>query len=124
MGSMMKREQGRSGLVYSTDGGTMCPACRLPVVQCACRLRGSAAVGSGKVRVVLERTGRAGKGVTLVRGLPLDMPALMLLGKQLRTACGCGGTVKDGVIEVQGDHRDRVVDWLIGQGWEASRGNS
>ena len=61
----------------------------------------------------------AGKGVTLVHGLPLDEDALKALAKQLRNACGCGGTVKDGVIEIQGDQRERVAQLLQAQGWSA-----
>ena len=64
------------------------------------------------VRVSRETKGRAGKGVTLVKGLALDDAALNALGKQLKTSCGSGGTVKDGVIEVQGDHCDKVIELL------------
>jgi translation initiation factor 1 len=63
-----------------------------------------------------ETKGRTGKGVTLVKGLALDECALVILGKQLKTACGSGGTVKNGVIEVQGDHCDRVILLLKAQG--------
>jgi translation initiation factor 1 len=69
----------------------------------------------------MESKGRAGKGVTLVRGLALDPLALAALGKQLKTACGSGGTVKDGVIEVQGDHCDRVMEALKNQGFVVKR---
>lgn len=73
------------------------------------------------VRVSLQTKGRGGKSVTLVKGLALDSVALALLGKQLRAACGSGGTVKDGVIEVQGDHCDHLVDVLKKHGHEAKR---
>jgi translation initiation factor 1 len=69
----------------------------------------------------METKGRAGKGVTVVRGLALDDAAIAALGKQLRTSCGSGGTVKDGVVEVQGDHRDRVVKMLTDQGYRVKR---
>jgi len=106
------------GLVYSTEGGRMCPACRQPVADCVCQATGRpAARGDGTVRVSCETRGRGGKAVTVVRGLGLDEVALVALGKQLRTACGAGGAVKDGVLEVQGDHRARVVDWLQRAGW-------
>jgi translation initiation factor 1 len=101
-----------AGLVYSTDGGRMCPACRNPVRRCACGKEKSGPISDGIVRISRETKGRAGKSVTVVRGLALDEAALMLLGKELRTACGSGGTVKDGVIEVQGDHRERVIEIL------------
>ena len=100
-----------SGLVYSTEGGRMCPACRRPLDQCTCRTQ-PAIKGDGVVRVSRQTKGRGGKSVTLVKGLALDATALAQLGKQLRTACGSGGTVKDGVIEVQGDHCELVMETL------------
>ena len=72
------------------------------------------------MRVSRETQGRAGKGVTLVKGLALDAAALARLGTSLKAACGSGGTVKDGVIEVQGDHRERVIEFLNNQGWTVS----
>ncbi len=59
--------------------------------------------------------------MTVVKGLPLDAMALALLGKQLRAACGSGGTAKDGVIEVQGDHCERVMAELQKQGYAPKR---
>jgi translation initiation factor 1 len=64
------------------------------------------------VRVSRETAGRNGRNVTVVRGVPLDEAGLVALGKELKAACGSGGTVKDGVIEVQGDHCDRLVGIL------------
>jgi len=108
------------GLVYSTDGGRMCPGCRQPSAACSCKAK-PVIKGDGVVRVSRQSKGRGGKNVTLVKGLALDPVALALLGKQLRTACGSGGTVKDGVIEVQGDHCDLVVDMLKKLGHDAKR---
>ena len=68
------------------------------------------------VRVSRETKGRGGKAVTLVKGLALQADALVVLGKQLKAACGSGGTVKDGVIEIQGDHVDKVMAALKTQG--------
>jgi translation initiation factor 1 len=112
-----------SGLVYSTDNGRMCPACRRPQADCACKRLAAAAVpaGDGVVRVSGETKGRGGKGVTLVKGLQLDAEALTKLAKELKAACGSGGTVKDGVIEVQGDHVDKLVERLVAQGHKAKR---
>lgn len=109
-----------SGLVYSTEGGRMCPACRQPQAQCGCK---AAALpkGDGVVRVSRQTKGRGGKSVTLVKGLALDAAALALLGKQLRAACGSGGTVKDGVIEVQGDHCELVMQALAKLGHQPKR---
>lgn len=102
---------GLGGLVYSTDAGRMCPDCRQPVASCICK-QAVIPKGDGVVRVSREIKGRGGKSVTLVKGLALDVEALAQVGKQLKAACGSGGTVKDGVIEVQGDHCDLVVETL------------
>jgi translation initiation factor 1 len=108
-------------LVYSTDAGRMCPGCRQPVAQCTCKAAAPVPAGDGVVRVQREVKGRGGKAVTLVRGLPLDATALAALGKQLKAACGSGGTVKDGVVEVQGDHVERVMALLAAQGYRVKR---
>lgn len=104
--------KGRGGLVYSTESGRMCPRCRKPLAQCNCGKSKPPAVASGPVRVSRETAGRNGKNVTVIRGVPLAGDALAALGKELKAACGSGGTVKDGVIEVQGDHCDRVIELL------------
>jgi translation initiation factor 1 len=118
MGAM--RKPGHGGLVYSTEGGRMCPACRRPLADCACRAVAPPA-GDGVLRVSRERQGRGGKVVTFVRGAALDDAALAALGRRLRAACGAGGTVKDGVVEVQGDHAERLVEWLGGEGFRVKR---
>jgi translation initiation factor 1 len=116
------RDPGTGGLVYSTDSGRMCPTCRQPVAACTCKAQARApSPGDGIVRVSRETKGRGGKAVTLVRGLALDPAELAALGKRLRAACGAGGTVKDGVIEVQGDHCERVMTALANEGWSAKR---
>ena len=110
------------GLVYSTEGGRMCPACRQPMASCLCATRAASAPrGDGIVRVSRETQGRGGKAVTVVRGVEGEAAVLAALGKRLRIACGSGGTVKDGVLEVQGDHRERVVEWLNREGYEVKR---
>ena len=73
------------------------------------------------VRVSRESKGRGGKVVTLVRGLALEPVALVLLGRQLRAACGSGGTVKEGVIELQGDHCEPVTAALTARGFAVKR---
>lgn len=91
----------------------MCPECRRTVAECICKTIGrTQPAGDSVARVVRETKGRGGKSVTVVRGLALDPVALASLGKQLRAACGSGGTVKDGTIEVQGDHCDRIIEEL------------
>jgi translation initiation factor 1 len=116
------RKPGTGGLVYSTDAGRMCPACRQPLAACTCgRPTAGPPAGDGIARVSRQTKGRGGKAVTLVSGLPLAPDALAALGKRLRTACGAGGTLKDGVLEVQGDHCERVVAWLTKEGFAAKR---
>ena len=119
----MKDKLMAAGLVYSTESGRMCPDCRQPVGACACRANARAAVpaGDGVVRVSRETKGRGGKAVTVVKGVALDLAGLTALGKALKAACGTGGTVKDGVLELQGDHVPRVLDWLQQQGYRAKR---
>ncbi len=111
---------GLGGLVYSTDAGRMCPDCRQRVASCICNTQVLPKT-DGVVRVSLQTKGRGGKSVTLVKGLPLDAAALALMGKQLRSACGSGGTVKDGVVEVQGDHVATVMAALQKQGYTVKR---
>jgi translation initiation factor 1 len=113
----MRSNKSLGGLVYSTESGRMCPGCRQPLAQCVCRQAAPLPASDGIVRVSRETKGRGGKSVTLVKGLALDATALVALGKQLKTACGCGGTVKDGVIEVQGDHLALLIELLKKQGW-------
>ena len=115
------RNKAGGGLVYSTDSGRMCPTCRQPIAQCTCRTAVPRPVGDGVVRVSRETKGRGGKGVTLIKGVPLDGDALIALGKQLRTTCGTGGTVKDRAIELQGDHCERAIELLKQRGWQVKR---
>jgi len=116
-----------SSLVYSTDSGRMCPVCRQPVAQCQClsaaqtKVVAAQAASDGVVRVQRESKGRGGKSVTVVKGLLMDAAQLTQLGKQLKAACGSGGTVKDGVIEVQGDHVEAVMATLVKQGHRVKR---
>lgn len=108
-------------LVYSTDGGRMCSRCRQPLANCTCAAAPPPPKGDGIVRVSRERAQRGGKTVTVVRGLGLDAAALAELGRRLRSACGSGGTAKDGCIEVQGDHVERVIAWLQAEGHTVRR---
>lgn len=117
---MAMNKRGSAGLVYSTDSGTMCPQCRQPVARCVCDQK-LPALGDGIVRVTRETQGRGGKSVTVVRGLALDDAALLQLVKQLKALCGAGGTAKDGLVEVQGDHCERVIEALRKQGRTVKR---
>lgn len=111
----MTRPTATGGLVYSTELGRTCPVCRRAVALCTCKAAPTPLAG-GKVRVMVENKGRSGKTVTVVRALPLDGVALTQLAKELRSACASGGTVKDGVVELQGDHHDKVVALLRARG--------
>ena len=107
----------RGGLVYSTDAGRMCPACRRPIASCACAAaKRVPPAGDGIARIRRETGGRGGKTVTTIAGLALDDDALAALGKRLKAACGTGGTVRDGTIELQGDHRDAALALLAKEG--------
>lgn len=111
---------GLGGLVYSTESGRTCPECRAPVAECRCAQPGIPD-GDGIARVRRETKGRGGKTVTTVSGLCLTPDDLKRLAKELKTRCGCGGGVKEGVIEIQGDKADVVRDWLTSQGYQAKR---
>jgi len=115
------KKNATGGLVYSTAVGRTCPGCRRPLAECVCGRPKSAPPAAGPVRVSRETKGRGGKCVTLVKGLALAPDSLTDLGKRLKAACGSGGTVKDGVIEVQGDHCDRVVAALVAEGIHAKK---
>lgn len=80
-----------------------------------------AARSDGVVRVARETKGRKGAGVTLVSGLALADKDLKALAKELKKKCGTGGTIKDGVIEIQGEQRDKLVALLQKKGYTVKR---
>ena len=110
----MKRRAGTP--VYSTEHGRLCPGCGQPVARCDCRSGAAAEPGDGVVRLRRESKGRGGKTVTVVEGLPGDAQALKAQAKALKRHCGVGGSVKAGRIEIQGDHRDRILQLLRAEG--------
>lgn len=114
---MAKGREG-GGLVWSDGKGRMCGLCGRPAAGCVCRLPGTPPKGDGFVRVRRETKGRGGKAVTVVLGVPLAAPELADFAKELRRRLGSGGSVKDGAIEIQGDHRDAVVAALAARGWK------
>ncbi|MCC5882285.1 MAG: translation initiation factor Sui1 [Halomonas sp.] len=108
------------GLVYSTEHGDMCPGCRQPQAECRCAVLAEQQrldALDGVVRIRRETSGRKGKGVTTISGLPLADPALKALAKSLKKRCGTGGSVHDGIIEIQGDHRELLKAELERQGY-------
>lgn len=110
----------RGGLVFSTEQGRMCPECRQPASDCICG-QPAAPKGDGIVRLKRETKGRKGKGVTLITGIPLDEKELKAYAKVLKAKCGTGGTVKEGVVEIQGDQRDLLLPLLEQQGWTVKK---
>ncbi|HEJ6927889.1 translation initiation factor 1 (eIF-1/SUI1) [Serratia marcescens] len=95
-----------SRLVYSTDTG------RIKQEE----VKPQRAKGDGIVRIQRQTSGRKGKGVCLIAGVDLDDAALDKLAAELKKKCGCGGSVKDGIIEIQGDKRDLLKQLLEAKG--------
>jgi len=108
-----------SRLVYSSESGRICPECGKAVAACVCRKKSSQAAGDGVVRVRRETKGRGGKTVTAITGVPLPDDGVKALAGELKKRCGTGGTVKDGVIEIQGDHRELLLTELAARGFRA-----
>lgn len=117
----MKNQDKNSGLVYSSEFGKMCPGCNSPAAACRCGKKQASPRQDGIVRLMRETKGRKGKGVTLVTGVPLDDEGLKQMAKALKQKCGSGGSVKDGVIEIQGDHRDVLEKELKSLGYTVKR---
>lgn len=109
-----------SRLVYSTDRGRLCPTCRQPTDRCVCR-PATSGPGDGIVRVRRERKGRGGKTVTTIAGLPEDAAGLERLAAELKRRYGSGGTVRDGVIEIQGDHAPALLEDLQARGYSVKQ---
>jgi translation initiation factor 1 len=112
-----------SDIVYSTDQGRMCPGCGNPTLKCTCSKKKGhlSPAGDGHVRVGRETKGRKGKGISLITGLPLGQDELRELARDLKRRCGTGGTVKGGNIEIQGEHRDTLVEELNKRGFNVKR---
>ena len=108
------------GLVYSTDSGRHCPDCGKPVDACVCK-QTVIPQGDGIARVRRESKGRGGKTVTTISGVPLEAEALKDLAAALKRRCGTGGALKDGVIEIQGDHVELLLAELNKQGFKAKK---
>lgn len=105
--------------VYSTESGRLCPGCGCAQNVCQCKQSKQTKVNArsdGIIRVSRETKGRKGKGVTLISGFQGSEDELKALGKRLKQLCGTGGTVKNGVIEIQGDVRNKIVEVLKQEG--------
>ena len=124
---------GGDRLVYSSEQGRMCPECGRTEARCRCRGKGARArikareqaeaaeKSDGIVRVGRSTKGRKGKTVSTVTGVPVDADALRSLAGDLKRKCGTGGALKDGVIEIQGDHRDTLVAELEARGFTVKK---
>lgn len=118
-----------SRVVYQTGIGRIpvCKRCGEPEGRCRCAAHGptqgdrAAAPNDGYVRIARDRKGRGGKTMTTITGLPGDDAALAALAQRLKRLCGSGGTAKDGVVEIQGDHRDRIEAALKEMGHKVKR---
>jgi len=116
----MSMQRRAPGTVYSTAAGRVCPTCGWPEANCQCS---SCKAGDEPVpsRIVaklrMEKKGRGGKTVTVVDGLPRNGAFLKALVQELKRACGTGGTIVEGGIELRGDLRDRVRDALAQKGF-------
>ena len=111
----------------------MCPACGRSETRCQCRGKGARArikarddaaaaqTSDGIVRVGRSTKGRRGKVVSTVTGVPIEAEELTTLAGELKRRCGTGGALKDGIIEIQGDHRDTLVEELEKRGYKVKR---
>jgi translation initiation factor 1 len=103
-------------LVYSTGQGRLCPDCGQPVATCRCKAARTTPAGDGVVRIQRQTQGRGGKTVTVITGLALGQDDLKALAKTLKQRCGTGGAIRDGAIEIQGDHRETLRTELQAHG--------
>jgi translation initiation factor 1 len=112
-------DRGNARTVYSTGVGKICPGCGWPADNCQCSSR--AGTESIPIRLVaklrVEKKGRGGKTVTIVDGLPCNAAFLKDLAQELKRACGTGGTVLETSVELQGDLREKVREFLSGKGF-------
>lgn len=118
---MMRTNNTDTRLVYSTEHGGVCPACKKKLDRCVCRQKAKPTIGDGIVRISRATKGRKGKGVTVITGVPEDAGQLKQIARSLKQKCGSGGTVKAGTIEIQGDHRDLLLAELKAMGYTVRR---
>ena len=107
-----------SRLVWSSDSGRMCPKCSKAIAACICKQHVATPPKDSVIRIGRETKGRKGKGVTIITGIPLAGDALKKLAKELKQRCGTGGTIKDGIVEIQGDHRELLLEVIKAKGWQ------
>ncbi|MBI5579587.1 MAG: translation initiation factor Sui1 [Deltaproteobacteria bacterium] len=106
--------------VYSTESGRICSSCAKPAAACTCRQKQAPpAPADGVIRIRREVKGRGGKTVTVASGFQLDDAGLKQLAAELKRRCGTGGSVKDGEILIQGEHRETILAELKKRGLAA-----
>jgi translation initiation factor 1 len=112
-----------SRLVYSTESGKICPLCQKSNLECTCKKKKPRSQTNikydGIIRIQREVKGRKGKTVTTISGFQINADEIKNLATQLKRRCGTGGSVKDGVIIIQGDHRDTLITELKNRGFKA-----
>jgi translation initiation factor 1 len=113
-------QNSNAGSVYSTELGRTCPDCGKAKGKCVC-VNDVVPEGDGIVRIQRETKGRKGKGVTLITGVLLNSSELKKLAKELKQKCGVGGAVKNGVIEIQGDVRDLMLEEIKKRGFTVKK---
>jgi len=125
---MIQRDDGmtKSRLVWSSESGRICPECGNPVSSCVCKKKKNKGKIStrqypddGVIRIMRETKGHKGKTVTIIGNIPYKNSELKDFAKKLKAHCGTGGSVKDGEIIIQGDHRNVILDEISGQGLKA-----
>jgi len=109
----LKKRPNKDGIVYSTDPGFSVDGGFSEVE--------TPPPAQQQLIIVLDTKGRAGKSVTLVKGFAGMVADLEQLGKSLKSLCGTGGSVKDGEVIIQGDHREKILLWLLKNGYAKSR---
>jgi translation initiation factor 1 len=119
---MTKSKESDYRIVYTTEEGAICPECKNPKPRCRCAdARKLQVKGDGNVRVRRETNGRGGKTVTTITGLAMNQVELQALLKDFKRVCGAGGAIKEGVIEIQGDHCELILRELGRRGLKAKR---
>jgi len=107
--------------VYSTETGKICPECLQPKANCSCRQKKINYSGEGSIRIRREVKGRRGKTMTVISGIPLQNKELSALATILKQKCSSGGSVKDGLVLIQGNHVQTIIDILRKQGYSVKQ---
>ena len=110
------------GVVWSSDKGRVCPNCGNSKDKCNCNQNKSNSIETdGVVRISRDKKARKGKCVTVITGIPLNSKDLKIFAKSLKQKCGSGGTIKDGIIEIQGDFLNKIFEIITKKGWNVKK---